>query len=79
MNKTETDPYYEEKLKNSIENFKKWCLNNPTCIGKGCCQDCTHLIDPKRYGECSGPPLDRNELCEPGYQQFKEKNNEEGK
>lgn len=47
MNKTETDPYYEEKLKNSIENFKKWCLNNLTCIGKGCCQGGLVLIFQK--------------------------------
>lgn len=32
---TETDPYYEERLKKTIEKFKKWCFNNPSCVGKG--------------------------------------------
>lgn len=70
MYNSEIAQYYEQKLEKAIERFKQWCSDNPTDVGKGCCQDCAHLIDPKQYGECSGPPLDRNELCEPGYQQF---------
>jgi len=70
MNNTETDPFYKKRLEKAIEKFKKWCFDNPAYVGKDCCQDCTHLIDPEQYGGCSGPPLDRNDLCEPGYQQF---------
>lgn len=55
------------------ENIKKcllWCKNNVKYVGKGCCQDCQHFVDPKKYGECSGPPINRDELCYPGYSQY---------
>lgn len=55
----------------NIDRLKEWCNNNPNYVGKGCCTDCKHLVDPAKYGGCSGPSWNRDELCEPGYEQYK--------
>lgn len=52
----------------ALKNFEKFKKEHPDMVGKGSCSDCAHLINDDW---CSGPPLDRDDVCSPGYEQFK--------
>ena len=57
-------------MNEKIEKCLRWCKDNVEFVGKGCCNDCQHFVDPEKYGKCSGPPINRDELCYPGYSQY---------
>ncbi len=53
----------------ALKNFERFKKEHPDMIGKGCCDDCKHMID--KSDPCSGPPINRDDLCEPGNEQYK--------